>query len=81
MDRYLIIRQCLGSIAPVSIILIPGGKKISFFKWKAIRGSKNDVLGILKEWFVANRLYEDRDGSILPPYSLLLVQHLTNTGH
>lgn len=45
------------------------------------KAAKMDVLSVLKEWFVTNRLYEDRDGSILSPYSLLLAQHLTNTGH
>lgn len=30
MDWYLMIRQCLGSIAPISIILITGGKKYHF---------------------------------------------------
>lgn len=40
-----------------------------------------DILDILKEWFVMSRLFEDSDGSVLSPYSLLPAQERTNTGH
>lgn len=45
------------------------------------RQQKIDVLDILKEWFVMSRLFEDSDGSVLSPYSLLPAQEQTNTGH
>lgn len=39
-----------------------------------------DILGILKNGFVTSRLFENSDGSVLSSHSLLLAQHLTNTG-
>lgn len=45
------------------------------------RQQKMDVIGLLKEWFVMSKLFEESNGSVLSSHSLLLAQHLTNTDH
>lgn len=45
------------------------------------RQQKMDVPGIFKDCFVKSRLYEDSDGSLLLPHSLLLAQCLAKTGY